>query len=85
MQKDLLILLSIKREKKTNLYFLYKQNNVYFNRIKFFNLAIKSINFDNLFKVIRILLQIDIKLKIEYNCNVWIELKTLTLLLSSKK
>lgn len=84
LQKDLLTLVNMKREKKTNMNLFFKQNNIFFNRIKFFNFAIESINFNNFLKVIRILLQTDIKIKVEYNHNVWTELKTLTLLLSSK-
>ncbi|QFQ32606.1 DNA polymerase III subunit delta [Buchnera aphidicola (Aphis fabae)] len=84
LQKDLLILLNMKREKKININIFFKQNNIFFNRIKFFKLAIESINFNNFLKVIRILLQIDIKIKVEYDYDVWIELKTLTLLLSSQ-
>ncbi|QCI17252.1 DNA polymerase III subunit delta [Buchnera aphidicola (Aphis helianthi)] len=83
LQKDLLILINMKREKEINMNIFLKKNNVFLNRIKFFNFAIKSINFNNVLKVIRILLQIDIKIKIEYNHDVWMELKTLTLLLSS--
>lgn len=84
LQKDLLILLKIKRAKKNNIDLFIKQENIFFNRIKFFKFAIELINFKNVFKVIRILLQIDIKIKEIYNYDVWIELKTLTLLLSSK-
>ncbi len=83
LQKDLLILINIKREKQIKMSVFFKQNNIFYNRIKFFNFAIKSINFNNFFKVIRILLQIEIKIKEEYNYNVWEALKTLTLLLSS--
>ncbi|CAL4325129.1 DNA polymerase III subunit delta [Buchnera aphidicola (Protaphis terricola)] len=81
LQKDLLILLHIKREKKININMFLKKNNIFLNRFHFFFIAIKSINFSNFLKVIRILLQIDIKIKSEYNNNPWLELKTLTLLL----
>lgn len=83
LQKDLLILLNMKREKKININVFFKQNNIFINRFKYFNSALISINFNNFLKVIRILLQIDIKIKVEYNYDAWIELKTLTLLLSS--
>jgi len=84
LQKDLLILLNMKRQKELHTNVFFKQKNVSLNRIKFFNYAIKSINFNNFLKVIRILLQMEIKIKIEYNSDVWIDLKTITLLLSSK-
>ncbi|QFQ32256.1 DNA polymerase III subunit delta [Buchnera aphidicola] len=82
LQKDLLQLIYIKREKITNINLFFKQNKIFFNRLKFFKFAIKSINFDNFLKVIRILLQIEMKIKEEYNSDIWIELKTLILLLS---
>ncbi|QIQ41451.1 MAG: DNA polymerase III subunit delta [Buchnera aphidicola (Aphis urticata)] len=84
LQKDLLTLICMKREKIININLFFKQNKIFFNRFKFFKFAVHSINFDNFLKVIRLLLQIDIKIKLEYNYNIWIELKTLILLLSSK-
>ncbi|WP_261979557.1 DNA polymerase III subunit delta [Buchnera aphidicola] len=84
LQKDLLKLIYMKREKIININLFFKKNKIFFNRFKFFKFAINSINFDNFLKVIRILLQIDIKIKVEYNYDIWIELKTLILLLSSK-
>ncbi|QCI25072.1 DNA polymerase III subunit delta [Buchnera aphidicola (Rhopalosiphum padi)] len=83
LQKDLLILLNMKREKKLDINIFLKKNNVWFNRSKFFINALRSIDFNNFLKIIRILLQIEIKIKKEYNNSVWIQLKTLTLLLSS--
>ncbi|ALD15377.1 DNA polymerase III subunit delta [Buchnera aphidicola (Aphis glycines)] len=82
LQQDLLQLIYIKREKITNIDSILKQNKIFFNRLKFFKFAIKSINFSNFLKVIRILLQIEIKIKEEYNFDIWVELKTLILLLS---
>jgi DNA polymerase-3 subunit delta len=83
LQKDLLILLNMKREKKLNINFFLKKNNISLNRSKFFANALYYIDFNNFLKIIRILLQIEIKIKKEYNNSVWIQLKTLTLLLSS--
>ncbi|AYN24635.1 DNA polymerase III subunit delta [Buchnera aphidicola] len=85
LQKDLLVLLNMKREKKINIDFFLKKNNIWLNRSKFFIKALYSIDFNIFLKIIRILLQIEIKIKKEYNNSVWIELKTLTLLLSSPK
>lgn len=82
LQKDLLILINMKREKNLDVNTFLKKNKIWFNRSKFFVNALYCINFKNFLKVIRILLQIEIKIKKEYNSSAWIELKTLTLLLS---
>ncbi|CAL4325172.1 DNA polymerase III subunit delta [Buchnera aphidicola] len=82
LQNDLLILINMKREKKIDINAFLRKNNVWLNRSKFFIHALNVINFNHFLKIIRILLKIEKKIKKEYDNSVWIELKTLTLLLS---
>ncbi|AWH90358.1 DNA polymerase III subunit delta [Buchnera aphidicola (Melanaphis sacchari)] len=81
LQKDLIKLINIKRETKISINESLKKNNIWTNRSSIFINALKFINFNNLLKVIRILLKIEIDIKKEYNYSVWMELKTITLLL----
>lgn len=81
LQKDLIKLINIKRETKISINESLKKNNIWINRSSIFINALKFINFNNLLKVIRILLKIEIDIKKEYNYSVWMELKTITLLL----
>lgn len=81
LQKDLLILIGMKREKNLNISMFLKNNNVWNSRFKFFKNAFKKIHSDNCFKAIQILLQIEIKIKKQHNHSIWMQLKELTLIL----
>ncbi|QCI19997.1 MAG: DNA polymerase III subunit delta [Buchnera aphidicola (Brevicoryne brassicae)] len=81
LQKDLLILIYIKREKQINIDMFLKKNNVGNIRYKFFKNALKKINNKKFLKAIRILLKIEISIKKQYNSSVWIQLFQLTLTL----
>lgn len=82
LQNDLLILINMKREKKIDVSTFLKKNNIWINRSKFFIHALNTINFNCFLKIIRILLQIEKKIKQNHDNSVWTELKTITLLLS---
>ncbi|QCI20575.1 DNA polymerase III subunit delta [Buchnera aphidicola (Brachycaudus cardui)] len=83
LQKDLLKLIYMNREKNININMLLKQYNISSARHKFFMYALKKINNQNYFKAIRILVNIEINIKKKYNNSVWMQLQKLTLMLSS--
>ncbi|WAI18413.1 MAG: DNA polymerase III subunit delta [Buchnera aphidicola (Acyrthosiphon caraganae)] len=81
LQKDLLKLIYIKREKQLSIHFIMKKHNIWSSRHKFFISALKKINNNNLLKAINILVQIEINIKKNYNNHVWNQLQKLTLIL----
>ncbi|WP_284443111.1 DNA polymerase III subunit delta [Buchnera aphidicola] len=81
LQKDLLKLISIKREKKINIHVQLRQHNIWYTRYKFFISAFKKMNNDKLLRAIQILVKIEINIKKKYNNNIWNQLQELTLIL----
>ncbi|QCI24491.1 DNA polymerase III subunit delta [Buchnera aphidicola (Muscaphis stroyani)] len=82
LQKDLLILLLMKRKKNLNTKIFLKKNNVWDKRHSFFEKAFFHINYDNLCYSMTILLKIEIQIKKNNNFSIWMQLKTLILTLS---
>ncbi|CAL4326501.1 DNA polymerase III subunit delta [Buchnera aphidicola] len=83
LQKDLLILIYMNRDKNINVNMFLKQNNVWNTRYKFFINALNKINNHIYLKAITILVNIEINIKQKYNNSVWIQLQELTLMISS--
>ncbi|QCI22881.1 DNA polymerase III subunit delta [Buchnera aphidicola] len=81
LQKDLLTLIYIKREKKINLHIQLKQHNIWHTRYKFFINALEKINNNSLLKAVQMLVKIEINIKKKYNNNIWNQLQELTLIL----
>lgn len=81
LQKDLLILIFIKREKIININLFLQKNNIRKTRYKFFRKILKNINDKIFLQSIQILLKMEIKIKKHYSNSIWIELCQLTLIL----
>lgn len=81
LQKDLLKLIYMKREKNININMFLEDNNIWKTRYKFFIHGFKKINCDTLFKAIQILVRIEINIKQKNNSSIWNELQELTLML----
>ncbi len=84
LQKDLLILIYMKREKKININAFLKKNNIWNIRYPFFINAFKNIQNHTFLKAIQILVKIEINIKKKYNYAVWDELKELNLMICSE-
>ncbi|QCI16108.1 DNA polymerase III subunit delta [Buchnera aphidicola] len=82
LQKDLLILIYMKREKKTDINIFLLANKIWKKRYKFFINGFQKNNYNSLYKAIQILVKIEINIKKKYNNSVWDQLKELTLMLS---
>ncbi|AHG59950.1 DNA polymerase III subunit delta [Buchnera aphidicola] len=83
LQKDLLILMHMKREKDININTFLKKYNIDYSRHNFFIKAYKKIHDQSYFKAINILVKIEIHIKQKYDNSIWIQLQKLTLILSS--
>ncbi|QCI24108.1 DNA polymerase III subunit delta [Buchnera aphidicola (Macrosiphoniella sanborni)] len=88
LQKDLIKLMYIKRyikreDNRINIYSILEKYNICSTRHNMFINAIKKISDDNVFKVIQILLKIEINIKKNYNYNIWYKLQELTLILNN--
>ncbi|WP_422667347.1 DNA polymerase III subunit delta [Buchnera aphidicola] len=84
LQKDILKLLFMKKEKKININKFIQKKYFSHTRSVFFIHACKYIQVDQCIKAIKILVQIEIKIKKKYDNDIWLYLKTLTLLLISQ-
>ncbi|CAL4324455.1 DNA polymerase III subunit delta [Buchnera aphidicola] len=83
LQRDLLKLIYMKREKKININIFFKKNCIIDMRQKYFIHAYKYIHINQCIQAIKILVQTELKIKKQYNNDIWINLKTLTLILSA--
>ncbi|ADP66258.1 DNA polymerase III subunit delta [Buchnera aphidicola] len=81
LQKDLLQLIHMKREKKISIYVMLEKYNIFVTRRKFFIKAFNKINNDSLLKAIQILVKIEVNIKKKYNNDVWNQLQELILIL----
>lgn len=81
LQKDLLKLIYIKREKKISISVLLEHHNVWTIRKKYFINAFERISYNRLLKVIQILVKIEVNIKKKYNNHVWSQLQESTLIL----
>lgn len=81
LQKDLLILIYARREKKINIDMFLKKNNIGNARYKFFKNALEKNSNKNFLKAIEILLKIEISIKKKHSGFVWVQLYQLTLIL----
>ncbi|QCI21160.1 DNA polymerase III subunit delta [Buchnera aphidicola (Hyperomyzus lactucae)] len=81
LQKDLLKLIYMKREKNININMFLVDEKISKKRCKFFIYGFKHINYNVLFEAIQMLVRIEMNIKQKNNSAVWNQLQKITLIL----